>query len=558
MEAILSKLTTPDNEIIQQGTAELKEAFKQPTAISELCNVLTSSPQSQIRQYSALLLRKKLGKQKTWRAIGQADREALKNGCIETLMKEQDKTVQHSIIQLMGVLAKHDLPKNQWPAIMAFVETYFQSDEHGKKSLAMFMASSLCESCPQTIKDHFLPGLCKMFQNALTDLSDLEPGYYATQAMTHLVPYIGSEELRLFQPLVGNVTSFVRRLVEAGVEDKAAKAMEIYDDLFDSEVGIVVPHIKPIIEMCMLIAASPDRDDTLRVKAISFIGTLTGKKKKTIVKHKLYIQMINVLFPIMCTIREENDLDEDEDDEELESDSPNLCAAQTLDILAINLPPEKYMSALMAHLTPALNSSDPTLLKGAFEAIAVSAEGCSDHIRKKHLTSLLKCIGMGIKHEVPAVRNAALYALGQFSEYMQPEINEYANEILPVLILYLDSACAQIQNNPSKKAPIGLDRVFYALQIYAENMEKKLIPFLPELMNRLLVIILPNNNFPISVKEYAISGIGSVANAVKGAIVQYFAETIEPLKSYLQPQQNEEGNQSWLFFRIFSKCTRNL
>ncbi len=178
--------------------------------------------------------------------------------------------------------------------------------------------------------------------------------------------------------------------------------MEIYDELFESEVPIVVPHIKPIVEMCLVIAANPERDDALRVKAISFLGTLTRMKKKTIVKHKLYIQMVNVLFPIICTMsphQNENGEIEDEDEEDdVESDSPNLCAAQTLDVLAINLPPEKYMSALMSHLNPALNSSDPMLLKGAFEALAVSAEGCSDHIRKKHLTTFLKYLG---KTQVP-------------------------------------------------------------------------------------------------------------------------------------------------------------
>jgi hypothetical protein len=64
MEAILQKLIMPDNAAIQEGTAELKEAFKQPNAIPMLCAVLTSSANPQIRQYSALLLRKKLGKQK--------------------------------------------------------------------------------------------------------------------------------------------------------------------------------------------------------------------------------------------------------------------------------------------------------------------------------------------------------------------------------------------------------------------------------------------------------------------------------------------------------------
>ena len=71
------------------------------------------------------------------------------------------------------------------------------------------------------------------------------------------------------------------------------------------------------------------------------------------------------------------------------------------------------MSVLSALLSPALGSSDPTLLKGAYEALAVSAEGCSDHIRKKYLITFLKYLDTGIKHQIPAVRNAALYALGK-------------------------------------------------------------------------------------------------------------------------------------------------
>ena len=70
--------------------------------------------------------------------------------------------------------------------------------------------------------------------------------------------------------------------------------MEIYDELFESEVAIVLPHIKPIIEMSMVIAGNSNHSNELQIKAISIMGTLTKLKKKTIVKYKLYIPMINV------------------------------------------------------------------------------------------------------------------------------------------------------------------------------------------------------------------------------------------------------------------------
>ena len=79
-------------------------------------------------------------------------------------------------------------------------------------------------------------------------------------------------------------------------------------------------------------------------------------------KHKLYIPIINMLFPVMSKISDE---EEDDEIELAESLAPAMIACQTLDVLAINLPPEKFMSALLVHVQPALqNNDDPQKMKG--------------------------------------------------------------------------------------------------------------------------------------------------------------------------------------------------
>ena len=124
-------------------------------------------------------------------------------------------------------MAKHELPNNSWPELIPFLDQCFQSEESGRKALAMFMASALCESSAEVIKNVYLAGFCKLFIKALTNTTDPEIGVHATQAMTNLVPVIGSEELRFFQPLVGTVTTFIGRLIEAKEEEKATSAMEV-------------------------------------------------------------------------------------------------------------------------------------------------------------------------------------------------------------------------------------------------------------------------------------------------------------------------------------------
>ena len=60
MEGVLARLLLPDSSEIAAATADLRTAFKQPGAIAELCGVLSTSQQPQIRQYGAVLLRYKI------------------------------------------------------------------------------------------------------------------------------------------------------------------------------------------------------------------------------------------------------------------------------------------------------------------------------------------------------------------------------------------------------------------------------------------------------------------------------------------------------------------
>ena len=77
---------------------------------------------------------------------------------------------------------------------------------------------------------------------------------------------------------------YIRHLKEFYVYVRACEAMELFDDLMESEVTIVVPYIKPIIELMMTVAAEKQLDDGARIKAIVFLGMVVKMKKKTVIK----------------------------------------------------------------------------------------------------------------------------------------------------------------------------------------------------------------------------------------------------------------------------------
>lgn len=140
-----------------------------------------------------------------------------------------------------------------------------------------------------------------------------------------------------------------------------------------------------------------------------------------------------------------------------------MVAAQTLNEMALHLPPDKVVGPLLQWAEPAIRGTDVKAQQAAYTAFAVIAEGCAEHIRTKYLKAFVECVCGGIRHPVAHVRNSALYAVGQFSEHLQPDINKYVDDILPVLFEYLSATCQSLASG--QKVPRSVDRVFYALEM---------------------------------------------------------------------------------------------
>jgi hypothetical protein len=173
---------------------------------------MTTATTVQIRQYAALLLRKKFGKYKAWTRLTPQNRTVLKEGCLNALVNEADKSVKMSIAQLIAVIAKHELkPSNAWPELVNFLHAYLHHTDPGHRLLGMYTMSVLCETTGDQVKP-LLRQFNKVFQRALQDDHE-DIGFYAIRAMTHLVIHIGSDEIHVFQPLLGLVINLIQKLV---------------------------------------------------------------------------------------------------------------------------------------------------------------------------------------------------------------------------------------------------------------------------------------------------------------------------------------------------------
>lgn len=64
--------------------------------------------------------------------------------------------------------------------------------------------------------------------------------------------------------------------------------MELFDELVECDVGIVVPHLTNLIQFCLEVASTLSLGNNIRVKALSFVSWLITLKKKVVFAMTLY------------------------------------------------------------------------------------------------------------------------------------------------------------------------------------------------------------------------------------------------------------------------------
>lgn len=519
--------------------------MKHPDGVPALCQIVVSSKDSQIRQYAAVLLRKRLGKLRNWHLVPVEQQTMIKNGMLQAVVDEQEKTVRSAIAQFVGILVKHEFAKNDmWMNdVLKFIFGHCSSADPAQAELGSSIFSILTDIAPDQFLAH-MEAICEMFSAALvaTEASGnmVTPVIFnILEGMGHLVPFIlghnGAEST--YQKSIPYV---VKALLGFATQqpDNFIRAFDILENMADYTPKLLTGNLKLLIDFCLEVANNAQLDDSARVRAVSYIGWLVRLKKKAILKQKMVEPIVQVVFNLMATAAEEED--EDDDDEEYfvgsDDSSPRTTATQTMDLLALHVPPEKLLPPLLALIEPALKGDNPLAKKAAYLSMAVIAEGCGETICSKYLKLMLDTIKVGIVDPNPTVRNAALFALGQFSEHLQPEITQYANEVLPILFEFLHQLCAQIRSGGEE--PKHIDRMFYALETYCENLEDAIVPHLPLLMERLFEALSPSNS--VHLRELALSAVSSTASAAKENMLPFFEQIIKGLQTYLVVTEDED------------------
>uniref|UniRef100_F6REF9 Importin 4 n=1 Tax=Callithrix jacchus TaxID=9483 RepID=F6REF9_CALJA len=516
LEQLLRELLLPDTERILRVWSGRNRPGRPPAPSLPDPHMPTSS--SQIRQFAAVLTRRRLNTR--WRRLAAEQRERW----ISPVCRH---CVILSLAQLSGTIFRKE-GLEAWPQLLQLLQHSTHSPHSPEREMGLLLLSVVVTSWPEAFQPHHRE-LLQLLNETLGEVGSPGLLFYSLRTLTTMAPYLSTEDVPLAQMLVPKLIVAVQTLIPID-EAKACEALEALDELLESEVPIITPHLSKVLTFCLEVARNVALGNAIRVRILCSLTFLVKVKSKALLKNRLLPPLLHTLFPIMAAEPPPGQLDpEDQDSEEEEweielmGETPKHFAVQVVDMLALHLPPEKLCPQLMPMLQEALRNESPYQRKAGLLVLAVLSDGAGDHIRQRLLPPLLQIVCKGLEDPLQVVHNAALFALGQFSENLQPHISSYSKEVMPLLLAYL------------KSVPLGhtvhLAKACYALENFVENLGPKVQPYLPELMECMLHP-LRNPSSP-RVKELAVSALGAIATAAQASLLPYFPAIMEHLREFL-------------------------
>eukprot|EP01134_Creolimax_fragrantissima_P003802 CFRG3802T1 len=507
LEGLLCQLLTPDNDVIQRATVEIKRILKSPAGLQTLVTVICTSNNEGARQMGATLLKQRIAS--SWMKLTPDFKQAIKDALLHLVLNDPVRSVRQGVARAICMIAKHEVPSGQWPNFMEWLSQCTNSTVVAHKEIGMLVLCNLCETMGEQLKP-FYGSMFGLFQTALHDRESAEIPFYCMQTMSTLLPHFETQEYEMLRAMLPQLKETCMFLL-ANDENQGVKSMEFFDELMDSDFSLSGEDAALLMGFFIEVASNTNAEHSARQSAISQIVSLSNSDKKSIIiKNGLVPHILRHVFQIMSEPEEEDA----EEDEGAISD----LAAQIIDNFALNMPPSSVVDPSLEIIGAAMSNPNARYRRAAIIGLAVLAEGCSEYL-KGMLSEILPALYKGLEDPEVPVREASCLALAQFSQYCQPDIGDHCGEVMPRLFASLESPSDDLR-----------EKSVHALESFCEHLGDKIVPYLDTMMTQMRAMLLHGSQ---GVQEVTVLAIAAAAVSAGPAFEPYLPEVYGILKQLM-------------------------
>ncbi|KAI3702096.1 hypothetical protein L6452_27769 [Arctium lappa] len=514
LELLLIQFLMPDNDARRQAEDQIKRLAKDPQVVPALVHHLRTAKTPNVRQLSAVLLRKKITGH--WAKLSPQLRQLVKQSLIESITMEHSPPVRRASANVVSIIAKYAVPGGEWPDLLPFLFQCSQSAQEDHREVALILFSSLTE----TIGDSFRPYFADLQALLLKCLQDETSNGVRVAALKAVGSFIeftyDASEVIKFREFIPSILNVSRQCLASGDEDVAIIAFEIFDELIESPAPLLGESVRAIVQFSLEVCSSPNLESSTRHQAIQIISWLAKYKSNSLKKHKLIIPILQIMCPLLTEAT-----NRDEDDDDL---APDRAAAEVLDTMSLKLPKHVF-PPVFEFASLSIQSVDPKFREASVTVLGVISEGCVELLKEK-LGPVLHIVLGALRDPEQVVRGASAFALGQFAEYLQPEIISHYESVLPCILTAIEDSSDEVK-----------EKSYYALAAFCECMGEEILPFLDSMMGKLFAAVQTSQRM---LRETCMSAIGSVASAAEQAFLPYAERVLELMKTFMVLTSDED------------------
>lgn len=519
-EHLLGQMMIPNTEVVRAAGAELENRLKTSAAAIALLQLIINHPQIQIRHLAGIILRMKAVS--LWAKMDAEAQKLMKDSLLQALVREPQKPVRNGIADVVGIVARITVPSNAWPELLDFLFQCTNSQNVEHREVGMKLFDSLTDNIGDILRPH-TKTLYNIFARGLTD-SDNNVRVASLKAVGSLVDWVTTdEEIKAFGDLLPSMLHILSHCLQNGLYDESTCAFEIFNELIESPLPVVVPHIVTLTRAMLEIGANRSIDLSVREMALTVVQWITSYKSKALTQNQLLIPSLQVAFAMCNEFSEEEEDDDDDDDDGMYLPAHEF-GAQMIDHFSLTLSAKKIFPPCIEFVKHFLQSSKPNERRAALTVLTVLAEGCADAM-SENLAPLLEFVYRGFSDPSQKVREAACICIGQFAAHLVPDIIDYHEKVLPMLIQCLQDTNREI-----------IVKACYALESFVGPLDEQVLPYLDALTTRLLELL---GSADIEVREMVLPALSALAEAADRAFLPYYPKTMELVQAMMNLDKNE-------------------
>ena len=497
---LLQILSTPNPSPDQLSLSQniLQKFIKIPQSINTFLYHLSSNPNPNIRQLSALMLYKSI--EQNFDDLPEEKKDEIKKKVLELYSKEKVNLVLKSIGIAIYKICKKNLLEDKWDYVLDTVFTSPEKYIQGQEKLFeinLHIIADLVGSVNTLLKGKEKISQIKKILSTAFSQGNNKMKEYATECLGYLIQNLDSDYLDIFKDLA----DFLFKDLKSCDEKVISK---VYETLCDCRLDILnfFNDIEEPTKITIELLSKPDLKNNIKSMMAEFINMIAQYKKKIFTKNDCkYLKQLLIL-----SVEFINSEENEQSDNIIEEDS--LClfniGLAIINLLTRTISSKKTFPFLIEIIKKYINSTRPLERRGAIAIIGEMSEGCAVPM-KDNIEDIINLLINTFSNDLnEKVKGQCIIAMDYLSQFCSPEINEYYDKIIPMLLQGIYSKSEDIIEKSLLEINYFFSLIDFEMEDYL-NMNSELNI---KLLNKIIELIKTTKNGSIQAK--ALTALGAV------------------------------------------------